>query len=66
MDQLQKYEIIYLYYYEHDTIDKIVKYFDGNVSKYDINNVLNLDNDEKFNIIHSQIQLMTGQLGIAN
>ena len=66
MDQLQKYEIIHLYYYEHDTIDEIVKYFDGKVSKYDINNVLNLDNDEQLNIIHSQIQLMTGQLGIAN
>ena len=66
MDQLRKFEIIHLYHYEHDTIDEIVKYFDGKVSKYDINNVLNLDNDEQLNIIHSQILVMTDQLGIAN
>ena len=63
---MQKYEIIHLYYCEHDTIDEIVKYFDGKLSKYDINNVLILDNDEQLNIIHSQILLMTGQLGIPN
>ena len=57
MNQLQKYEIIHLYYNEHDTIDEIVKYFDGKVSKYER---LNLDNDAKLNIVHSQIQLMTG------
>ena len=66
MDQLRKFEIIHLYHYEHDTIDEIVKYFEGKVSKYDINNVLNIDSDEQLNIIYSHIQLMTAQLETAN
>jgi hypothetical protein len=63
---IAKYEILHLHYYEHDTIDEIVKYFDGKISKYDINNVLNLSNDEHINIMHSQIQSMTDQVRISN
>jgi hypothetical protein len=66
MDQLQKYEILHLYYYEHDPIDEIVKYFDGKISKYDIIDVINMDENDIHDIMHSQIQLMTDQTGVVN
>jgi hypothetical protein len=54
------------HYYEHDPIYEIVKYFDGKISKYDIIDVINMDENDIHDIMHSQIQLMTDQTGVVN
>ncbi len=66
MDTLKQFQIIHLHYYELNTIDEIYEYFDGKVSKYDIEQTLNMDTDKQLHIMETHISLMTDQLQIAN
>jgi hypothetical protein len=48
------FEIIHLSYYENNTIDEIIEFFDGSITLVDIMNVINMSEGHITDIINTQ------------
>jgi hypothetical protein len=66
LTEQQIFEILHLSYYENNTINEIIEFFDGLITLVDIMNVINMDDNKINDIISSQKLSMIQKLNIVN
>jgi hypothetical protein len=66
LTEQQIFEILHLLYYENDTIDEIIEFFDGFITSVDIMNVINMSEQKMDNIIEHQKLSMIQKLNTIN
>jgi hypothetical protein len=66
LTEQQIFEILHLLYYENNTIDEIIEFFDGFITSVDIMNVINMSEQKITDIINTQKLSMIQKLNNVN